>query len=194
MIPVGSIIKLKPEFEERYIILHQYTFPQVLQRIRNSNIRNYSIFLREGTLFSYYEYRGNNLKSDLDAIARDPHTQNWWKLTDPMQEPFEFRSPDEWWTEIENIFQFENKDAGEILQRVSLWGELPENIQIKDEEIHETLQNFNSTIGKLLLYKVRNMRFIYAEVNSSFGEENLIEKLNHTQGSWGTSKEVFHTD
>ena len=42
---VGSLIKLRPEFEEQYIKLHRQVFPKVLDRIMKSNIRNYSIFL-----------------------------------------------------------------------------------------------------------------------------------------------------
>jgi hypothetical protein len=56
----GSLIKLKPEYEERYIILHRHTFPAVLKRIYDSHIRNFSIFLLESMLFSYFEYIGTN--------------------------------------------------------------------------------------------------------------------------------------
>jgi len=45
---------------ERYIILHQHVFTGVLDRIRKSNIRNYSIYQRDEILFSYYEYVGSN--------------------------------------------------------------------------------------------------------------------------------------
>jgi L-rhamnose mutarotase len=73
---VGSLIKVKPEYEERYIILHRHTFPGVLDRIRKSNIRNYSIFLLNGILFSYYEYVGNDFDADMKAIA-DTVTRDW---------------------------------------------------------------------------------------------------------------------
>ena len=85
----GSLIKLKPEYEERYIILHKHTFSGVLDRIRKSNIRNYSIFLRAGMLFSFFEYIGNDYDGDIAEIGRDKVTKEWWKLTDPMQEPLE---------------------------------------------------------------------------------------------------------
>ncbi len=45
---IGSFIKVRPEYEKRYIILHKHVFPGVLSRIRKSNIRNYSIFLSNG--------------------------------------------------------------------------------------------------------------------------------------------------
>ena len=76
---LGSLIRLKPEYEERYIILHRHTFPSVLERIRNSNIRNYSIFLHDGMLFSFYEYVGNDYADDMEKIGADPVTRDWWK-------------------------------------------------------------------------------------------------------------------
>ena len=80
----GSIIGLKPEYEERYIILHKHTFPGVLNRIRKCNIQNYSIFLRDGLLFSHFEYVGSDFDADMANMADDT-TKDWWKLTDPMQ-------------------------------------------------------------------------------------------------------------
>jgi L-rhamnose mutarotase len=66
---LGSIIKLRPEFEEQYIILHKHTFPGVLQSIRRCNIRNYSIFLEDGILFANLEYVGDNYAADMAAIG-----------------------------------------------------------------------------------------------------------------------------
>ena len=99
----GSLIKLRPEWEERYIILHKYTFPGVLERIYKSKIRNYSIFLHEKILFSYYEYAGNDFDRDMAEIAEDPVTKDWWKLTDPMQEPLETRRNGEWWAMMDGF-------------------------------------------------------------------------------------------
>jgi L-rhamnose mutarotase len=101
-IHLGSLIKVRPEYEERYIILHRHTFPGVLSRIRASNIRNYSIFLRDGVLFSHLEYIGKNFDSDMKAIA-DTVTRDWWKLTDPMQEPFATRKEGEWWASMDLV-------------------------------------------------------------------------------------------
>jgi L-rhamnose mutarotase len=46
-----------------------------------------SIFLRDSTLFAYFEYQGEDLERDLAAISADPETQRWWKLTDPVRNP-----------------------------------------------------------------------------------------------------------
>ena len=59
----------------------------MLEQIRRSNIRNYSIY-REGTqLFAYFEYVGDDFAADMAAMAADPETQRWWALTDALQEP-----------------------------------------------------------------------------------------------------------
>ena len=101
---IGSVIGLKKEFEERYIILHKHTFPGVLERLRKSNIRNYSIFLKDGILFSHFEYNGTDFDADMAAMA-DEVTTEWWKLTDPMQKPLKSRKKGEWWASAELLFE-----------------------------------------------------------------------------------------
>ena len=99
-VPHGQIIRLKKGAEEPYIILHKNAFPAVLDRIACSNILNYSIFLDDGLLFGLYLYHGNSYQADMDALAADHFTQEWWKLTAPMQVPFSFRKPGDWWAEL----------------------------------------------------------------------------------------------
>jgi len=99
-ITLGSLIGLKKEYEERYIAIHNHTFPEVLDRIHRSNICDYSIFLQDGILFSHMIYDGVDFEADMQAIGNDSVTQEWWKLTDPMQYPLEFRKENEWWARI----------------------------------------------------------------------------------------------
>lgn len=100
----GKLIRVKPEKLTEYKQLHAAAWPQVLQTIYTSNIRNYSIFYRDGLLFSYYEYVGDDLAADMAKAATDPTTQEWLKLTDPCQEPLETRRTGEWWAEMEEVF------------------------------------------------------------------------------------------
>jgi L-rhamnose mutarotase len=97
VVHLGGLIRLRREYEERYIILHRHVFPEVAERIRKSNIRNYSIFLSGGILFSHLEYVGSDHAADMAAMA-DPVTKEWWKLTDPMQMPLRTRKKGEWWS------------------------------------------------------------------------------------------------
>ena len=100
----GSVIKLKPEKEAEYKALHANAWPKVLEMIRACHIRNYSIYLKDGYLFSYFEYHGDDFAADMQKMADDPTTQAWWKLTDPCQEPLETRQPGEWWASMEEVF------------------------------------------------------------------------------------------
>lgn len=100
----GMVIKVKPEKLAEYKALHADAWPGVLAMIRECNIRNYSIFYRDGYLFSYFEYVGDDLDADRAKMAADPTTQEWWKLTDPCQEPVETAAEGEWWANMEEVF------------------------------------------------------------------------------------------
>ena len=100
----GSIIKVKPEKLNLYRELHSAVWPAVLDRIRKCNIRNYTIFYKDGFLFSYFEYIGEDYEADMDAMAADPETRRWWKLTDPCQEPVQTAREGEWWAPLEEVF------------------------------------------------------------------------------------------
>lgn len=107
----GAVIRLRPEKVEDYRRLHAAVWPDVLACVARSNIRNYSIFLRnlagEPHLFSYLEYVGDDWERDQRAIAADPATQRWWKLTEPCQLPLDDRAPGEWWSALEEVFHLE---------------------------------------------------------------------------------------
>ena len=100
----GSVIKLRSEKLVEYKELHANVWPDVLKMISKSNIRNYSIYYRDGFLFSYYEYHGEDYTADMKKMAADANTQAWWKLTDPCQEPLETCKPGEWWGSMEEFF------------------------------------------------------------------------------------------
>ncbi|MCL4385501.1 MAG: L-rhamnose mutarotase [Cyanobacteria bacterium] len=100
----GSIIKIKPEKLEEYKKLHKNIWPGVAKTITECNIKNYSIFYKDGYLFSYFEYTGKDYDSDMKKMADDPVTQKWWDICKPMQEPLQTRKEGEWWAEMEEVF------------------------------------------------------------------------------------------
>ena len=93
---IASMIRLRPEKEAEYRELHEAVWPSVLATLRAANVTNYSIFLRDGLLFSYLEYTGNDYAADMARVAADPETQRWWTLTDPCQQPLETAAEGEW--------------------------------------------------------------------------------------------------
>jgi L-rhamnose mutarotase len=100
----GMVIKVRPEKLDEYRRLHAAPWPEVVKKIHECNIRNYSIYLKDNYLFSYFEYVGKDFKADMARMAADPTTQKWWKLTDPCQEPLPTRAEGEWWARMEEVF------------------------------------------------------------------------------------------
>jgi L-rhamnose mutarotase len=100
----GSVIKIKPGNLEEYKALHAETWPEILDMISKCNIRNYSIYHKDGYLFSYFEYIGKDFAADMKKMSEDPKTREWWAIIVPMQEPLDTRAAGEWWAEMEEVF------------------------------------------------------------------------------------------
>ena len=103
---MGMVIGIKPEKIDEYKRLHADTWPSVLAKIAECQIRNYTIFLREpeNLLFAYWEYHGDDFAADAAKMAADPETQRWWSFTDPCQEPLETRKAGEFWAPMQQVF------------------------------------------------------------------------------------------
>lgn len=100
----GSVVRLRPKMEQEYVRLHADVWPDVLAQIARSHLRNYSIFLRDGWLFSYVEYVGDDFAGDMAMMAADPRTQEWWRLTDPCQERLPGTPEGEQWAPMREVF------------------------------------------------------------------------------------------
>ena len=102
---------MNPEKEQYYRELHAQVWEGVQTRLRKSNIRNYSIYITElegkSYLFSYFEYTGTDFEADMQAMADDPETQQWWKETDPCQRQLPNRKPGANWSDMEMVFLME---------------------------------------------------------------------------------------
>jgi L-rhamnose mutarotase len=106
----GGAIKLKPDRYRRYRELHDHVWDGVLQRMRDSNVRNFTIYYHDetNTLFSHFEWIGHwqhcdastgecpltadeekkLFGDDMRKIAQDPVTRLWWAECEPCQDPF----------------------------------------------------------------------------------------------------------
>jgi L-rhamnose mutarotase len=102
-----QVIRLRAEWREEYIKRHKDVWPTVLATIDACNIRNYSIYLHNDLLIAYFEYHGSDYEADMRKMARDPETQRWWSIMDPMQEPLPDASPGGKWFEVPEVFHFE---------------------------------------------------------------------------------------
>ena len=111
MIRHGQVIGVKPEKLEEYKQYHAAIWPEILDKIRDCNIRNYSIYYKDVNgiplLFAYFEYVGDDFEADAAKMAADPKTQEWWDIMMPMQQPIETKAEGEWWAEMEEVFHTE---------------------------------------------------------------------------------------
>lgn len=121
---MGMVIGIKPEKIAEYKRLHADVWPKVLAQIRGSNIRNYTIFLREpeNLLFGYWEYSGSDFKADMAKMANDEATRKWWKLTDPCQQVLASSCQGEQWVTMDEVFHEDGKMSNTTGQ---LAGKLP---------------------------------------------------------------------
>lgn len=103
----GQIIGLNPDDLDRYAEYHRNVWPEVLEKIKECNITNYSIYHFEGKLFAYFEYTGTDFESDMKKMANHKKTQDWWSLMGPMQIPEKNRKEGEWWAEMEELFHLD---------------------------------------------------------------------------------------
>jgi len=112
----AQLIQLRPEREEDYVREHQAVWPGVLATIAACNIRNYSIFLRNGVLLSYFEYHGKDYEADMRKMAACPETQRWWKIMDPMQFQMIDALPGEKWSPAREVFHFDGSGESSTLR------------------------------------------------------------------------------
>ncbi len=103
----GSLIRVKEDKLEEYKRLHAKVWPDVLRMIKECHIANYSIYYKDGFLFSYFEYTGTDFEADSARMAADPITQQWWDVCKPCQQPLETRAEGEWWASMEEVFHLD---------------------------------------------------------------------------------------
>jgi L-rhamnose mutarotase len=105
----GSVIGLRADKISEYKKLHAAIWPAVAKAVKESNIRNYSIYLRKlpdgkHYLFSYFEYVGDDFQADMERLAANSEVKRWWSVTDACQEPLADRGKGEWWGAMEEVF------------------------------------------------------------------------------------------
>jgi L-rhamnose mutarotase len=91
----------------RYQQLHAEVWPEVLAALRAAHMTNVTIFLRDGLLFKYVEYTGDDFEADAARVAADPATQRWWALTSLCQQPLESVTEGQWWAAAEEVFHLD---------------------------------------------------------------------------------------
>ncbi len=75
------VFRIRPEMKEQYKKEHDEIWPDMEKAIRDSGIRNYSIFFRrDGTLFAYLEAK--DPEKSLAHIGAQEVNERWQKAMD----------------------------------------------------------------------------------------------------------------
>ena len=86
-------MQLKAGCEEEYERRHAAIWPELVQRIKEQGVRNYSIYWDRDTnaLFAYQECEGDGNSQDTEQV--DPVTQRWWDMMADIMETHPDHSP-----------------------------------------------------------------------------------------------------
>ena len=211
----GSIVGLRPEWVDRYTVLHEHVFPGVLDRLARSHIRNYSIFLGPSrddadtgpagqalTLFSHLEYAGADHAADMAATGADETTKQWWTLTDPMQVPLPERAEGDWWAALPEWHAVEAgvsiEGASAPARRMAFAFVRPSDLTSDPRARFATaVGEFQEGIRTLRAFAARHHVYAYMEVTPAFAPETFAQAIDRALGGSTNPTplvEVFHLD
>lgn len=91
---------------ETYKALHAVVWPDVLKTIAQCHLSDYSIHLMGDLVFARFDYTGSDYEADMQKMAQDPVTQEWWKLTKPC---FLNHEQQTYYQDMEEIFYYDQQ-------------------------------------------------------------------------------------
>lgn len=100
----GDVIRVPAEKYAEYVEKHDNIWPSIVEMMRQAHVENFTIFHRDGYLFKYYEYTGDDYEADMKKLNDNELHQQWLAFTAVCQKPVEFAKEDEWWSSMDDIF------------------------------------------------------------------------------------------
>ena len=103
---VGFVLKVRADRLEEYKERHRQVWPEMLQALRETGWRNYSLFLREdGLLFGYVEVE--DFEAARAGMAEREVNARWQAEMAPFFEQLEGQRPDEGLLRLEEVFHLD---------------------------------------------------------------------------------------
>lgn len=103
---VGFYLKVKADKLEEYKRRHRNVWPEMLDALRDTGWRNYSLFLREdGLLFGYVELE--DLDAAVAAMSRREVNARWQAQMAEFFEQLGDRRPDEGFIRLKEVFHLD---------------------------------------------------------------------------------------
>jgi L-rhamnose mutarotase len=104
---VGFLLKVKPEMVDEYKRRHQSVWPDMLDALRRTGWRNYSLFLRpDGLLFGYFEAE-QSFAAALEGMSREEVNQRWQSFMAPFFEGVAGAHADQQMVALEEVFHLD---------------------------------------------------------------------------------------
>ena len=103
---VGFVLKVRQARLDEYKLRHEHVWPEMLDALRQTGWRNYSLFLREdGLLFGYLETE--DFAAALASMAATDVNRRWQEEMAPFFEGLEGRAADEGLVRLEEVFHLD---------------------------------------------------------------------------------------
>ena len=98
---------------ETYRDHHRRVWPEVLESLRTSGVREMQIYLLGRRLVMIAELEeGSDLRRAFgERIAANPRVAEWEHLMMSLQQPAPGAGPDDWWTAMEPVFEYRAPSA-----------------------------------------------------------------------------------
>jgi L-rhamnose mutarotase len=103
---VGFCLQVRPERIDEYKERHRHVWPEMLDALRKTGWRNYSLFLRDdGLLFGYVEVE--SIEASVAAMAETEVNALWQSEMAPLFVALGDRRPDEGFLRLEEVFHLD---------------------------------------------------------------------------------------
>ncbi len=103
---VCFLLKVKKEMLAEYRRRHESVWPEMLEALRETGWKNYSLFLRDdGLLVGYFETP--DLQKALDGMAAREVNDRWQREMAPFFEGLDERRPDEGFQRLPEVFHLD---------------------------------------------------------------------------------------
>ncbi|MBQ2954912.1 MAG: L-rhamnose mutarotase [Clostridia bacterium] len=100
----GDVIRVPADKYAEYVEKHNNIWPSIVEMMRDAHIQNFTIFHRDGYLFKYYEYTGDDYEADMAKLNANEEHQKWLEYTAVCQQPVDSAEDGEWWAPMNDIF------------------------------------------------------------------------------------------
>lgn len=104
---VAFLLKVKPDKLDEYVKHHEQVWPEMLDALRRTGWKNYSLFMRDdGLLFGYFE-TPESFQAALAGMSQEEVNARWQEFMAPYFEGIGGAHADENMLELKEVFHLD---------------------------------------------------------------------------------------